>query len=312
MLLGHVLISSMKDEGPFALEWVAHHRVLGFDHIFVASNDCRDGTDLILAALARAGAIGHAPNVVAPGQAPQHAGYALLRDRFALNRADWLMVLDADEFLQVNLGAGRVQDLTDRAGPQVDVVALNALTFGTAAGRWRPGRVCTRFQRRLPEKHPANAMVKSIARAPGRFRHIHNHSLVGFKSDQPLVVMRADGSRFDIAPGIPMWRKLRNFPQRMIRHDMASFNHYAIKTFDSFDLRKKRGLGTAVSADAVNQRHTADYFDTIAAAMEIDTRILRYDAQVGQEIARLMALPGVAQAQTQAETAYAALIAAQG
>src|SRR5699024_4672828 len=45
---GHVLMCSMRDEGPFALEFVAHHRAIGFDRIFIASNDCRDGTDLLL------------------------------------------------------------------------------------------------------------------------------------------------------------------------------------------------------------------------------------------------------------------------
>ena len=55
--LGHVLLSSMRDEGPFALEFVAHHRAIGFDRLFIASNDCRDGTDLLLDALDAAGAI---------------------------------------------------------------------------------------------------------------------------------------------------------------------------------------------------------------------------------------------------------------
>mgnify|MGYP002652033994 CR=1 FL=1 len=52
--LGHVLVTSMRDEGPYALEFVAHHRAVGFDRIFIASNDCRDGTDLLLDALDRA------------------------------------------------------------------------------------------------------------------------------------------------------------------------------------------------------------------------------------------------------------------
>ena len=54
--LRHVLLSSMKDEGPFVLEFVAHHRVLGFDAIHIASNDCTDGTDLLLDVLAEASA----------------------------------------------------------------------------------------------------------------------------------------------------------------------------------------------------------------------------------------------------------------
>lgn len=39
----HALMSCVKDEGPFVVEFVAHHLVLGFDRIMMASNDCSDG-----------------------------------------------------------------------------------------------------------------------------------------------------------------------------------------------------------------------------------------------------------------------------
>ncbi len=77
----HVLLSSMKDEGPFILEFVAHHLVLGFDAIHIASNDCSDGTDLLLDALAAGGAITHTRNPVKPGEIPQHRAYQRLRRR---------------------------------------------------------------------------------------------------------------------------------------------------------------------------------------------------------------------------------------
>ena len=64
----HTLISSVKDEGPFLLEWVAHHLVLGFDRILIASNDCSDGTDRLLAALDGAGYVRHVPNKLKPGE----------------------------------------------------------------------------------------------------------------------------------------------------------------------------------------------------------------------------------------------------
>ncbi len=308
MSLGHVLISSVRDEGPYVLEWVAHHRVLGFDLICIASNDCRDGTDVLLAALDRGGAIRHAANQVPRGEMPQHSGYVLLRERFGLDRADWLMVLDADEFLVVHAGQGRVQDLTGTAPAQVDVISLCAATFGTDPGPWAPGRVCDRFRLRLPLAHKANAMIKSITRGPGRFVHIHNHSMVGFRSPQDLQVMRADGSVFSVAPGVALWKRLRNFPAAEICHDLAQFNHYAVKTRDSYDLRKSRALGTARDLGEANLRHTEAYFDTITAAGQPDTAILRYAGLVEAEMDRLRALPGVAEAQARAEAAYAALI----
>ena len=43
-----LVLSTMKNEGPFVLEWVAHHRAIGFDGFVIFSNDCTDGTDRIL------------------------------------------------------------------------------------------------------------------------------------------------------------------------------------------------------------------------------------------------------------------------
>ncbi|MFG1358490.1 glycosyltransferase family 2 protein [Xanthobacter pseudotagetidis] len=41
----------VRDEAPYVLEWVAHHRALGFDHIFVFDNESRDGTSELLDSL---------------------------------------------------------------------------------------------------------------------------------------------------------------------------------------------------------------------------------------------------------------------
>ncbi|MBL4751427.1 MAG: glycosyltransferase family 2 protein [Amylibacter sp.] len=43
----------MKNEGPYLLEWVAHHKALGFDHIVVCTNDCEDFTVEILKCLVK-------------------------------------------------------------------------------------------------------------------------------------------------------------------------------------------------------------------------------------------------------------------
>ena len=67
-------------------------------------------------ALDAAGAVTHHRSTLAPRDIPQHAAYAAMRKAHGLDRAEWLMVLDADEFLDVTTGAGRVQDLTDAAG----------------------------------------------------------------------------------------------------------------------------------------------------------------------------------------------------
>jgi len=308
---GHVLMCSMRDEGPFVLEFVAHHRAIGFDRIFIASNDCRDGTDLLLDALDRAGAITHFRNEVQPGELPQHSAYAGIRRRYGLDAADWLMVLDADEFLDVTTGGGRVQDLTAQADAAVDIIMLNPLTFGTSRDpRWQPGLVTEHFPLRLPARHVANRPVKTLARNVGRFRQIHNHSVVGYRGDSALTVMRADGSRFDIPPGDKLWTVLRNVPVDKIRHGLAHYNHYAVKSLASYLLRHDRGRGAAPKGEQ-NDRHTSGYFDRIAGARIRDTGFAaRHGAALRAEHARLLAIPEIAAAQAETERRYGALIAA--
>ena len=308
---GHVLMCSMRDEGPFVLEFVAHHRAVGFDRIFIASNDCRDGTDLLLDALDRVGAISHFRNRVKPGELPQHSAYAGIRRRHGLDAADWLMVLDADEFLDVTIGSGRVQDLTAQADAGDDIIMLNPLTFGSSRDpRWFPGLVTEQFPLRLPARHGANRPVKTLARGVGRFRQIHNHSVVGYRGKDALTVLRADGSRFSIPPGDKLWTVLRNVPLDDIRHGLAHYNHYAVKSLASYLLRHDRGRGAAPKGEE-NARHTSGYFDRIAGARIRDTGFAdRHGAAMRAEYARLLAIPEIAAAQAETERRYGALIAA--
>lgn len=305
----HVLISSMKDEGPFVLEWVAHHLVLGFDRICVASNDCRDGTDRLLHALAVEGFIAHVPNVLKEGDIPQHAGYDRIRRREGIDAADWLMMLDADEFLNVHVGGNRVGDLTGWAEADIDVIALSAMTFTDAPEvNWRAGPVCPMFTTRLPLRHKANAAIKSLTRNPSRFKGIHNHHMVGWRGPGLVQVMRGDGVRFELPVDVPIWKRLRNLPHDLISHRLAQYNHYAIKTWDSFQLRRARGRGAVAVTDAETQRHTDAYFAERSTGDAQDNSISRYAPQVGALMAEMLAHPKIAMRQAEAEAAYGILV----
>jgi len=306
----HTLISSVKDEGPFLLEWVAHHRVLGFDRICVASNDCRDGSDTLLAAMAAAGFIDHQPNVVAPGEIPQHAGYTAIRAGYPIDATDWLMVLDADEFLNIHIGAGLVGDLTDRA-EGCDIISLHAMCFADKPLRnWQPGRVCAQFPWRLSLTHKANKAMKSLTRNPARFRDIHNHSLVGFKgAAHKLQVMDGDGARHAIVQGVPLWQQLRNAEVHEGSHRLAHYNHYAVKTWDSFALRRERGRGAVAVTDATTMRHTDAYFRDRTTANAQDTSIARYEARVVALMDTMLQDAAVARCHRACEETYARLTA---
>lgn len=310
-MAGHVLISSVKNEGPFLLEWVAHHTVLGFDRIYIASNDCSDGSDDLLDALQGVGAIQHLRNVVEPGEIPQHVGYARMRARFPLDEADWLMTLDADEFLNVHTGSHKVQDLTATAPADVDLIALSARTFsGEPQTRWEPGPVTLAFPVALPVRHWSNSAVKSLIRNPSRFRAFHNHHPVGFRGPGTPRVMGGDGQVFDLTEGVPIWKELRVLQSEKISHQLAQYNHYAVKTWDSFMLRQARGRGAVAKSDEENQRHTEEYYRRRSGGGRPELSVLRYAGATDRLIRDLLRDPAVRAAQSHCEAAHAAACAA--
>jgi hypothetical protein len=42
------IVTTMKNEGPFILEWLAYHRAIGVEDFLIYTNDCSDGTDTML------------------------------------------------------------------------------------------------------------------------------------------------------------------------------------------------------------------------------------------------------------------------
>lgn len=306
----HVLMSSMKDEGPFILEWVAHHLILGFDLIAVASNDCSDGSDQLLDALDRAGYIRHVPNVLNPGDIPQHAGYAAIRKAVEIDRADWLMMLDADEFLNVHIGGHTVADLTARATDDIDIIALNGMSFSdTPQVNWQPGRVCQHFPNRLALTHKANTALKTLTRQPQRFDGIHNHHMVDYRGEKPLVALRGDGISRKLDPGLPLWKQVRNAAAKPVSFRLAQYNHYVTKSWDSFMLRRDRGRGAVAVTTPEKQRHTEAYFAERHLSDAPDLSILRYADAVAALMEAMLQDPRIRRRQKDCDRLYAAMAA---
>ncbi len=110
------LIGTVKDEAPWLIEWIAHNTVLGFDRISIASNDCSDGTDLMLDRMEELGLVRHIRNDPPYSRSIQFDAYYRLQTLPEMESCDWLMALDADEFLNIRVGEGRIHNLVALAG----------------------------------------------------------------------------------------------------------------------------------------------------------------------------------------------------
>ena len=132
------LVGIVRNEAPYLLEWIAHHRVLGFDRIVIYDNNSNDASWRILQRLAKAGEIDAVYWHVRPHVHKQASAYnhALARLRDGL---EWCLFADLDEFLMLDDGVSI--DAILPADPTIGAVALavaGVRVGGPAKPRSRP------------------------------------------------------------------------------------------------------------------------------------------------------------------------------
>lgn len=245
-----LLVATMRNEGPFLLEWLGYHRTIGFTDVVVCTNDCVDGSPALLDRLQALGLVTHLSHEVGPREKAQLAAYALAETLPALSEADWAMVLDADEFLNVHVGDGRVTDLID-AVPDATAFLVNWRLFGHSGHeRHAPGLVTERFTRAALPGDGVNLPYKTLFRkidaygckllphqprfaAPERWPELRYVDGAG----RPLPHHFFDESRDDFLqsePGSVSWA-------------LAQVNHYNTRSREDYLVKHRRGGGLNVA-----------------------------------------------------------------
>ena len=238
-----LLVTTVKDEGPNILEWVAHHRLCGFDAIQVYHNNTTDYMDRSLKTLDRLGLIEEHANFN-PSGGHQIMAYRRASDSEAHARADWCMVLDGDEFLNVKTGNHQVGDLIN-ACPENDAILVNWKRFGSSGLRRFSADLVTK---RFTHCEPADAIkTKTLAAFKPIYRtksfkragiHLPKFPLI----ESPRMVNASglrDGEfkRINWRSNDPLGRKL------------AQVNHYIVRDLKSYLLKHARGSANAPKRD---------------------------------------------------------------
>ena len=240
----------MKNEGPYILEWLAYHRALGIDRFYIADNNSDDGLTEILAALSAAGMVDFFPFPHLPGEAPQLPAYSEILRRHSLD-ADWIIFIDADEFLVPTDGARSLNPFFERmnSDPGIGAVVLNWATYGSSgheAGSADP--VIERFAKRGEREWIINNHYKSAVRTAASPRARRTPHLLGIHKNFRTV--QSDGT------------SLKNHPQlgeglsEIIVWSHVRINHYVIKSRSEF-FENKSPKGSATLA---TRRKGLDYF----------------------------------------------------
>ncbi|SDY00362.1 glycosyltransferase family 2 protein [Citreimonas salinaria] len=237
-------VTCMKNEGPFILEWVAHHRVLGVTDFLVYSNDCDDGTDLLLDALAAQGWLVHLPN---PAQGRNYQMEAL-RDAArqpVVTRADWVWVADVDEFLNVHAGDHSIAALVAACrDPQAISIPFQFFANGGVVG-FEDRPVTEQFDRcHNPDIwcDQTAIEVKTLVRADFPLQYFGAHRPY-FRKGQgaPSGWTDASGRAVPTAFRDGSDKRLaRKLPARGARR-FATLNHYPLRSAESFLVKIARG-----------------------------------------------------------------------
>ena len=248
-----VIPTCMKNEGPYLLEWLAYHKSIGIQDFVVFTNDCTDGTDLMLDRLDEMGVVTHLPNpaVVAGSRYFQPFAMKFAVEMPQVKRADYVIQTDVDEFINIHTGNGHLHDLLRAAGP-FHVLSISEVNF-CSSGHWdiKDGWITELFEEhetKEPGHWQARRGVKSIIHGLDNFSQwpVHRPRIFPGTLDQ-LVWL--DGS------GQPMPEDFvvnhENGIDRRGRYNLAQLDHHPLRSVQAFLMKKKRG-------DVVHNRNDVD------------------------------------------------------
>lgn len=243
----HIIMTTMKNEGPFLLEWIAHNLTIGFSGVVIFTNDCDDGTDLMADRLDELGYCSHRPNPVSDGSPPQHK--ALRRSVFHpwVRQADWLICMDVDEFINLRGGIETLDDLFARIG-DCDAISLTWKLFGCGGVEAYSDTPVTRqFLLADAEDDPANGRAigfKTLFRNNGTFNRFNPHRPKVIPEDAASNVRWSDcGGNLRPMKQVG-WRAWDGFS-----HEHARLHHYSVRSLESFLVKRDRGRTNHIAVE---------------------------------------------------------------
>ncbi|MEP3688806.1 MAG: glycosyltransferase family 2 protein [Sulfitobacter dubius] len=239
---GNVIVGCMKNEAPYILEWVAYHRTVGFDNFLIYTNDCTDGTDAVLGRLQEMGILQHRNNDNWKGNSPQqHALNQALKEPL-IRDADWIAHIDVDEFVNIRTGNGRLENFF-AAAPDATNVAMTWRLFGhNGVPALSETPVIGQFDHCAPSFCPKPHTAWGFKTM---FRNIGAYEKLSCHRPNKLDDARAERVKWVNGAGRDMTRDaLRNgwrSTKSNIGYDLLQLNHYALRSADSFLVKRQRG-----------------------------------------------------------------------
>ena len=285
------IVTTMKNEGPFILEWLAYHRAIGVDDFLIYTNDCTDGTDTMLDLLQDKGIVQHRVNPFVQGGdlKPQHAALQAAESEPVMQNCTWGICMDVDEFINIKIGDGTLKALYDAMG-DANMISLTWRLFGNNDVRGFADRfVLDQFTACAPEviRKPHQAWgFKTL------FRNINIYKKLGVHRPKGLIPDLWDQVKWLNGSGKALPRQMfRNGWRSTLEtygYDWVSLNHYAVRSAESFLVKRDRGRVNHVDRD-----QGINYWFRMNHNAQKDTSIQRMRPALQAEYDMLMADPEI-------------------
>ncbi|SOH95502.1 Glycosyl transferase family 2 [Monaibacterium marinum] len=286
-----MIVTTMKNEGPFILEWLAYHRAIGVTDFLIYTNDCTDGTDTMFELLQARGLVEHRENPFRNTDLkPQHAALQDAETTDMAARADWMICMDVDEFMHIHVGDGTLDALFG-AVPDATLISLTWRLFGNAGVDGYEDRFITeQFTRCAPEfiRKPHQAWgIKTLFRRLGHYKKFGVHRPKGLKPEYIDVINWVNGSGQQMPKSMLRtgWRSTTE----SYGYDLVTLNHYSLRSAESYLVKRDRGRVNHVDRD-----QGLNYWFRMNNNAEEDRRMLDRIPMIQAEFDKLISYPEIA------------------
>lgn len=261
----YALVVCARWEKDHIIEWIAYHKIIGFNHIYIYSND-DDPSELyrIIKPIQIT-----SPQLITYNhcgrQGDQRGMYFHFWENYS-NEAEWVIFLDVDEFLNTN-GAG-IDEIVEAFSSDIGAIYFNWILFGNNGFKDRPeGQTLLNYTRRQAAPHPyTKNIVRSAAVDVEKLKNSdHAGFWHGWEHQGRKDVLHEQWRKTINVLGHSMEEYYDNFPHKANEYlaknseEIFSFpriHHYSIRSEADFLLREARGTQGAFQG----QVHWANIF----------------------------------------------------
>ncbi|MXV43827.1 glycosyltransferase family 92 protein [Saccharibacter sp. 17.LH.SD] len=302
------MVTTVRNEGIYLLEWIAYHRSIGVEHFFIYSNDNADGSEKLLEELAHQGIITWIDNPTSSDQSPQFKAYG-----HALNALPdilnfkWCFIVDGDEFITLNPQPYPL--LTDYLNWidhwQTDAIAVNWRFIASSMNANGLSDLAVPLTQRN-ERIVGNGaigdgwrLVKSACR-PNRTLHSRpHHPLWNPVTSYTFRLTNGDTHNYlNPPPPFPRDPAFADYGT----YDRICISHYYFKSMAEWTWKHARNSGADAYKELDTSRYTTQWANTFGMQLQDPQHELNYwmverrDATL-RELAALRAHPAIRKAE---------------